>query len=144
MMLIKLSQNDKLLLAAMKMNKQLGRSSAGRPKGAKDKQRRKNPRYYWDVADLREKFQERVTVTHDWTTPIRGDECWIWTGAASRGVGYMVIGSRQDNGGKSPRVQAHRLSYTLHLGELERRDLVAQKCGNKLCVNPRHLYTWRR
>ena len=140
MMLINLSQNDKLLLAAMKMNKQLGRSpKTGRPKGAKDRKRRKNSRYFWNVSDLRSKFMERVC----WDSTLV-DYCWIWTGATSHGFGYMVVGSRQDNAGKAPRIQAHRLSYTLHLGELEKRDLVAQKCGNKLCVNPRHLYTWRR
>lgn len=136
---MKLSLNDSTFLNAMQKAKdrQYTSPKTGRPKGAKDKVRRKNPRYEWDVADLRAKFYDRVA------TMFTGS-CWTWTGATTRGFGYMVVGSRQDNGGKSPRIQAHRLSYTLHLGELERRDLVAQKCGNKLCVNPRHLYTWRR
>lgn len=137
---MKLSLNDSTFLGAMQKAKD--NQHLGRPKGAKDAVRRQNSRYHWDVADLRVKFQERVLVE---TVGIKTiGECWIWTGATTRGFGYMVIGSRQDNGGKSPRMQAHRISYMLHLGELEKRDLVAQKCGNKLCVNPRHLYTWRR
>lgn len=132
---MKLSLNDSTFLNAMQ--KARDNQHLGRPKGAKDKARRKNPRYEWDVEDLRAKFLDRVS-----TWSMKG--CWIWTGASSHGFGYMVVGSRQDNNGKSPRIQAHRLSYILHLGELERRDLVAQKCGRKLCVNPRHLYTWRR
>ena len=135
---MKLSLNDKTFLDAMQKAKdrQFISPKTGRPKGAKDKQRRKNSRYEWDVTDLLEKFQARFTVMPG--------QCWIWTGATTRGFGYMVVGSRQDNAGKSPRVQAHRLSYILHLGDLEKRDLVTQKCGRKLCVNPRHLYTWRR
>lgn len=133
--MMKLSLNDSTFLNAMQKAKD--NQHLGRPKGAKDKVRRKNSRYLWDVADLREKFEARYNT---WST----NGCWNWTGGTTRGFGYMVIGSRQDNGGKSPRIQAHRLSYQLHLGDLERRDLVAQKCGNKLCVNPRHLYTWRR
>ena len=132
---MKLSLNDSTFLNAVQ-KAQDNKYHRGRPKGAKDRKRRKNPQYLWDVADLRVKFHERVTVMPG--------HCWIWTGATTRGFGYMVVGSRQDNGGKSPRMQAHRISYLLHLGELEKRDLVAQKCDNKLCVRPRHLYTWRR
>ena len=133
-----LNKNDSAFLRTLGITKNRT-NPAGRPKGVKDRVRRQNPRYLWSTSDLQVKFQDRVHVAR----PGR-EECWIWTGASSRGVGYMVIGSRQDNDGKSPRIQAHRLSYILHLGELERRDLVAQKCDNRLCVNPRHLYTWRR
>ncbi len=134
---MRLSENDSAFIRTLKAKHKRISHHPGRPKGAKDKQRRKNARYLWDVADLRVKFTDRY---NPWST----QGCWIWTGATTRGFGYMVVGSRQDNAGKSPRMQAHRISYLLHLGELERRDLVAQKCGNKLCVNPRHLYTWRR
>jgi len=129
------SKNDRSFIRAMKAATDRT-SPAGRPKGAKDKTRRKNPLHKWSVDDLRDKFMARILPSTQ--------GCWIWAGATTRGFGYMVVGSRQDNAGKSPRMQAHRISYLLHLGELEKRDLVAQKCDNKLCVAPRHLYTWSR
>ncbi len=116
----------------------------GRPKGAKDLKRRKNKRYLWSQGDIAIKFTERFRVDHDGRGILLGGDCWLWTGASSRGFGYMVIGSRQDNGGKSPRIQAHRLSYQLHKGVIPPKFLVGQTCKNKLCVNPYHLYLWRR
>lgn len=139
-----MNSNDAAFIRAMKANVGLTSPKTGRPKGAKDKVRRKNSRYLWSHDDICNKFTRRFRIERTHPTMILTNDCWLWTGASSRGFGYMVIGSRQDNGGKSPRIQAHRLSYQLHITEIPKGDLVGQKCGKKLCVNPAHLYLWRR
>ncbi len=131
-----ISTNDRAFLSAMKKTRQRAHH-AGRTVGAKDRKRRKNSRYHWSPEDLADKFEARY---HIWQL----SGCWIWMGATTRGYGYMVYASRQDNGGKSPRIQAHRLSWLIHRGLLHRGDLVGHTCGRKLCVNPAHLYKWRR
>ncbi len=137
--MIKLTDADLSFLRATKRPR-ARRTGAGRPRGAKDQSRRKNTRHHWTVEDLKEKFYKRVRVISQWS----GIPCWIWSGATTRGFGYMVYGSRQDHGGKSPRIQAHRLSWLLHNGDLLAKELVGQECGRKLCVNPAHLYVYRR
>lgn len=60
--------------------------------------------------------------------------CWNFTGALN-GDGYGAI--------KSNGVQwrAHRLSWTLHHGEIPSKLDVLHKCiGNRRCCNPEHLY----
>ena len=117
----------------------------GRKAGSKDVKRRKNLRYHWTVADLKTKFLARIEEWSPLMPPaLRSRACWLWTGATTRGFGYMVWASRQDFGGKSPRMAAHRLSWILFRGRLEKKELVGQMCGHKLCVNPQHLFTWRR
>lgn len=111
----------------------------GRPPGAKDKGRRKNPRYKWSRAEIVDKFVKRFEYPCSVHEPGCGC-CWNWTGATTRGFGYMVVGSRQDNGGSPKRMQAHRLSWILYKGCIPSKILVGQECKNKLCVNPAHLY----
>lgn len=91
----------------------------------------------WSWELLREKFEERCDAG-----PM--DRCWNWTGASTRGFGYIVYGSRTTNGGRQPRIQAHRLSWIFNFGEIPDGYLIGQECKNKLCVNPTHLYMWRR
>ena len=135
-----LNTND---LAFMRATRRKG-TPRGRPVGAKDQKRRKNSRYHWSAEDIAQKFTERFHIERTHPTMILTNNCWIWHGATTRGFGYMVVGSRQDNGGKSPRIQAHRLSYLIHKGTIAAKQLVGQTCKNKLCVNPIHLYLWRR
>jgi len=59
------------------------------------------------------------------------DECWVWTGKAASGYGYL------NTRGKTERV--HRISYELAHGLIPEGALIDHQCRNTRCVNPRHL-----
>lgn len=75
-----------------------------------------------------------------WSKVQRGsaDECWLWTGARSRGFGCLHL-ERQ-----SGVMSAHRFSHELHVGPIALHHCVIQTCGEYLCVNPQHLRTVHR
>lgn len=130
-----MSKNDLTFLRAFQRNSWRP-GDPGRPPGSKDKKRRANPRYFWSRAEIVDKFVARF----QWES----QGCWQWHGAQANGFGYMVIGSRQDNGGNPKRIQAHRLSWELYHSPIPPGMLVGQWCENKLCVRPGHLYLWRK
>ena len=41
-------------------------------------------------------------------------------------------------------VFAHRFSWELSFGKIPAVAHVVSTCGNKLCVNPEHLYLWKQ
>lgn len=64
------------------------------------------------------------------------DECWLWT-ATVVGKGY---GSMWPGGPVGTKVYAHRLSWTLHFGEIPDGLFVCHRCDTPRCVNPTHLF----
>ena len=63
-------------------------------------------------------------------------DCWIWRGQISNsGYGRTMI--RDDNGTKM--ISAQKASYLQFLAEVPDGYLVKQSCGNRLCINPKHL-----
>lgn len=68
-------------------------------------------------------------------TPITESGCWIWLGGTNEhGYGILGLGTRAQGVAK-----AHRVSWTLHNGEIPKGMSILHKCDVPACVNPDHL-----
>ena len=77
------------------------------------------------MSTLEERFLAKVVKT---------DGCWKWIGATtSSGYGCIGLGRRR-------KLQAHRVSYELYVGEIPEGRMVLHRCDNPPCCNPDHLF----
>ncbi len=79
-------------------------------------------------ATMRVRFEARVEKAG-------ADECWLWKlKPSSAGYGVLSMGK-----GNNP-LLAHRAAWQFANGDIPEGLFVKQRCGNRLCCNPAHLY----
>jgi len=66
---------------------------------------------------------------------LSNNECWNWIGSLSLRGGY---GQLSYKGGL---LKAHKISYEIHKGIINKGLYVCHKCNNPKCCNPAHLYS---
>lgn len=67
-----------------------------------------------------------------WKKVEKTPECWIWKASKNcHGYGKFWTGERE--------IGAHRFSYFLANGSLDKEKVIDHKCRNRACVNPDHL-----
>jgi hypothetical protein len=88
----------------------------------KRRERRGSSRPDWKSLSAMKRF---------WSQVRKGDGCWEWTGARSKGYGQVRLNGR--------RVGAHVASFELNVGPVGGLD-VLHRCDNPPCVRPDHLF----
>jgi hypothetical protein len=77
-----------------------------------------------------------------WARVDKTGECWIWTGMTNQRptspTGHNPSYGRFKLNGKI--TVAHRVSYTIHHGQIPPGLCVCHRCDVPLCVNPDHLF----
>lgn len=66
-----------------------------------------------------------------WDHVDRAGNCWLWTGAQSRGYGTVRRGGKMK--------KAHRVAFEMAHGPIPDGAVVRHTCDTPLCVRPDHL-----
>lgn len=79
----------------------------------------------WKSQSLEDNFWSNVDTT--------SDGCWLWSGSVGRN-GYGKLNYKYKT------LSAHRVAFSLLVGEIPDGLIVLHKCDNKHCVRPDHLF----
>ena len=77
---------------------------------------------------LKESYLDRVVI---------GNGCWGWKGYVDKN-GYAQINGH--NGKRHVPIKAHRVSYMIYKGQIEKGKIICHTCDNPSCTNPDHLW----
>ena len=78
-------------------------------------------------------FSLRDVGARFWSKVKKTEGCWLWLGGkSSDGYGKFNIGNHDTN--------AHRVAYTLKVGNVPPGVSVLHSCDNPPCVRPEHLF----
>jgi len=78
-------------------------------------------------------MSDKTTEQRFWEKVDKSGDCWVWTGNKTGNMGYGVFRT-----GKT-KTRAHRYSYELHKGPIQKGMLILHTCDTPTCIKPSHL-----
>lgn len=76
---------------------------------------------------------DKTTAERFWAKVNKTDDCWNWVGASTKGHGVMYVKELEGM------YRAHRYSYELVHGQVDKDLVIDHRCHNGSCIKPDHL-----
>ena len=76
-----------------------------------------------------------LEIQRFWAKVDKSGDCWLWQAALTNGYGRF----HATRNGKSDMYAAHRVSYTIIMGEIPDGHVLDHVCRHPACVKPKHL-----